>query len=81
MKIYSLLTSAANKTTTNHDHHIYQAHAHSRCQSYLPTVAVRATNRAPGVVGDFRAIILSVGKLVEMKSADELKNWRRDLDP
>ena len=45
------------------------------------TVAGRATDRAPEITGEFRALVISAGGLVEESSADELKRWKRDLDP
>ena len=73
VKKYSLLISAANETTTNHDPAISTAaRALSACQNYLSTVAARATNRAPKIVGDFRVLVMSVGGLVKVKSAEEL---------
>ena len=78
VKIYSLLTSVANKTTTNHDPALSAAaHALPDGRTTCQRVSARATNRPPEIIGDFRALVVSVGGLVEMKSADELKYWRR----
>ena len=55
------------------------AHSRNQCGRYLSRVANEANGRRPWAIGGFRAVVFSLGGLMEKEAAEEIEKWRNEM--
>ena len=80
VKVYSLMGGHAHLNTARKPADsttVDFALAHSN--KFLAAVAKRAEIRRPWAAGQFRALVVSLGGLMEKETATEITRWRKEM--
>ena len=79
VKVYSLMGGNPHSTIGNPPDVTILDHSLCQCAKYLTSVAKTADGRRPWAIGEFKALVFSLGGLMEKDTALEMSKWRREM--